>query len=68
MPLEICGVLSKLNRHFSMAPTVFNVIFNNIWAQRLPLSIIFGTARLLKLHDKCVIHTSLATKLKKITL
>ena len=38
MPLEICGVLSKLNRHFSMAPTVFNVIFNNIWAQRLPLT------------------------------
>ena len=37
MSLEVFGVPLKLNQHFSMAPNVFNVIFNNISAQRLPL-------------------------------
>ena len=38
MPLEVFGVLLKLNQHFSMTPNVLNVIFNNISADMLPLN------------------------------
>ena len=39
MPLEVFGVLLKLNQHFSMRPNVLNVIVNNISADTLPLNI-----------------------------
>ena len=37
MSLDVFRVLLKLNQHFSIAPHVFNVIFNNISADMLPL-------------------------------
>ena len=40
MSLEICGVLLKLNQHFSMALNVFNVLFNTIWVDTLLLAYI----------------------------
>ena len=53
MSLEVFGVPLKLNQHFSMAPNVFNVIFNNISAQMLPLNEI--PIPIEKLH--CIVNT-----------
>ena len=38
MPLEVFGVLLKLNQRFSITPNVLTVIFNNISADMLPLN------------------------------